>query len=79
MDSGFRVRLGSGFRVQWIHLDEVGSNWTQSDAIGFKLLHRIPLDSIECPIGCSQAKLDLNGCITVYWIQSDSSGFNWFY
>ena len=77
--SGFRVRLGSGFRVQWIHLDEVGSNWTQSDAIGFKLLHRIPLDSIECPIGCSQVQLDLNGSITLNWIQSDLSGFNWFH
>ena len=79
VDSGSRVRLGSGFRVQWIHLDEVGSNWTQSDAIGFKLLHRIPLDSIECPIGCSQVQLDLNGSITLNWIQSDSSGFNWFH
>ena len=77
--SGFRVRLGSGFRVQWIHLDEVGPNWIQSDAIGFKLLHWIPLDSIECPIGCSQVQLDLNGSITLNWIQSDSSGFNWFH
>ena len=76
--SGFRVRLGWGFRVQWIHLDEVGSNWTQSDAIGFKLLLRIPLDSIECPIGCSQVQLDLNGSFTLNWIQSDSSGSNWF-
>ena len=79
VDSGFRVRLGSGFRVRWIHLDEVGSNWTQSVAIGFKLLHRIPLDSIECPIGCRQVQLDLNGSITLNWIQSDSSGFNWFH
>ena len=78
VDSGFRVQA-IGFGVQWIDLDEVGSNWTQSDAIGFKLSHRIPLDSIECPIGCSQVQLDLNGSITLNWIQSDSSGFNWFH